>query len=64
MLGSSRKYPETNMYKEGLPKQNSHAQHQRETMNKWDFIKLKSFCTARETVTRLKRAQGMGENLW
>jgi hypothetical protein len=40
------------------------AQHQRETMNKWDFIKLKSFCTARETVTRLKRAQGMGENLW
>jgi hypothetical protein len=31
------------------------AQHQRETMNKWDCIKLKSFCTAKETVTRLKR---------
>jgi hypothetical protein len=31
------------------------AQHLRERMNKWDCIKLKSFCTAKETVTRLKR---------
>jgi hypothetical protein len=31
------------------------AQHLRETMNKWDCIKLKSFCTAKETITRLKR---------
>jgi hypothetical protein len=31
------------------------AQHVRETMNKWDCIKLKSFFTEKETVTRLKR---------
>jgi hypothetical protein len=31
------------------------AQHLIETMNKWDCIKLKSFCTAKATVTRLKR---------
>jgi hypothetical protein len=31
------------------------AQHLREKMNKWDCIKLKNFCTAKETVTRLKR---------
>jgi hypothetical protein len=31
------------------------AQHLRERMNTWNCIKLKSFCTAKETVTRLKR---------
>jgi hypothetical protein len=30
------------------------AQYLREAMNTWDCIKLKSFCTAKETVTRLK----------
>jgi hypothetical protein len=38
------------------------AQHLREAMNKWDSIKLKSFCTAKEIVTRLKR-QPTEENL-
>jgi hypothetical protein len=31
------------------------AQHLRETVDKLYCIKLKSFCTAKETVTRLKR---------
>jgi hypothetical protein len=31
------------------------AQHLRDRMNKWDCIKLKNFCTAKETATRLKR---------
>jgi hypothetical protein len=27
----------------------------RERIDKWDCMKLKSFCTTKETVTRLKR---------
>jgi hypothetical protein len=33
----------------------SAAQQLRERMNKWDFIKLKSFCTTKEMVSELKR---------
>jgi hypothetical protein len=31
------------------------AQQLRERMNKWDCIKIKSYCIAKETITRLKR---------
>jgi hypothetical protein len=31
------------------------AQQLRERMNKWDFIKLKSFCTIKEMVSKVKR---------
>jgi hypothetical protein len=31
------------------------AQQLRERMNKWDCIKLKSFCTTKEMVSKLKR---------
>jgi hypothetical protein len=31
------------------------AQHVREKIDIWDCIKLKNFCTAKRTVTRLKR---------
>jgi hypothetical protein len=30
------------------------AQQLREKMNKWDFIKLKSFCATKEMVSKLK----------
>jgi hypothetical protein len=31
------------------------AQQLRERMNKWDFTKLKNFCTTKEMVSKLKR---------
>jgi hypothetical protein len=33
-------------------------------MDKWDRIKLKSFCTAKETLTRLKRLSTEGEKIF
>ena len=30
------------------------AQTVRATINKWDLVKLRSFCTAKETVTKTK----------
>jgi hypothetical protein len=32
------------------------SQQLRESIDKWDFIKLKSCCTAKEMVSELKRA--------
>jgi hypothetical protein len=31
------------------------AQHLRERVDKWDHMKLKSFCTTKEIVSKLKR---------
>jgi hypothetical protein len=31
------------------------AQQQRERIDKWDYVKLKSFCTTKEMVFKLKR---------
>jgi hypothetical protein len=33
----------------------SEAQQLRERMDKWDYMKLKSFCTTKEFVSKLKR---------
>jgi hypothetical protein len=36
------------------------AQQLRERMDKWDFIKLKSFCTTKEMVSKLRRPTQSG----
>jgi hypothetical protein len=40
------------------------AQQLREMMDKWDFIKLKSFCTTKEMVSELKRPPTEWENIF
>jgi hypothetical protein len=40
------------------------VQKLRERMNKWNYMKLKSFCTTKEMVSNLKRLpHRVGENL-
>jgi hypothetical protein len=40
------------------------AQQLRERMDKWDFIKLKSFCTTKEMVSKLKRLHTEWEKIF
>jgi hypothetical protein len=40
------------------------AQQLRERMDKWDFIKLKSFCTTKEIVSKLKRPHTEWEKIF
>jgi hypothetical protein len=40
------------------------AQQLRERMGKWDIIKLKSFCTTKEMVSKLKRPPKKWEKIF
>jgi hypothetical protein len=40
------------------------AQRLRERSDKWDYMKVKNFCTAKETVTRLMRQPTKWEKIF
>jgi hypothetical protein len=40
------------------------AQQLRERMDKWDYMKLKSFCTTKEKVSKLKRPPTEGKKIF
>jgi hypothetical protein len=45
-------------------KRTTAAQQERQRMNKWLFIKLKSFCTTKEMVSKLKRPPTEWEKIY
>ena len=50
----------SNFFHDTSPK----ARETKEKMNLWDFIKIKSFCTAKETVKKTKRQHMEWENIF
>ena len=42
----------------------SRARNIKERINKWDYIKLKSFCRAKENISKMKRQPTIWENIF
>ena len=42
----------------------SEARYIKEKINKWDLIKIKSFCMAKENIIKMKRESTVWENIF
>ena len=40
------------------------ARDVKERINKWDLIKMKSFCTVKENISKMKREPTVGEDVF
>ena len=52
--------PHSNILTDMSPK----AKDIKERINKWDLIKIKSFCTAKENISKMKREPTIWENIF
>ena len=52
--------PHSNMFTDTSPR----AEETKEKINKWDYIKIKSFCTTKETINKMKRELTAWENIF
>ena len=51
--------PRSNIFTDMSPR----AGDMKERINKWDFIKIKNFCTAKENINKMKREPTIWENI-
>ena len=56
----SRKEPQTLLHRRKFPKQNSNSSR----MDKWYFMKLNSFCKAKDILNRTNQQLTDGENIF
>ena len=52
--------PHSNIFTDMSPR----ARNKKENINKWDFIKIKSFCMAKENNIKMKRKPIIWENIF
>ena len=52
--------PHSNIFTNTSPR----ARHIKERINKWDYLRVKRFCTAKENISKMKREPTVGENIF
>ena len=52
--------PHSNIFADISPR----ARDTKERMNKWDYINLKSFCTAKDNFSKMEREPTLWENMF